>query len=72
MAKPFDHYVAQQKRKAEALEAQIRADERERLLAYLEKVRQESLDDHEDLDEYDKGWLDAYANAIELIKWRNP
>lgn len=46
--------------------------ERERLLAYLEKVRQEALDDHEDLDEYDKGFTDAYANAIDLIKWRNP
>ncbi len=46
--------------------------ERERILAYLEKIRQESLDDHEELDEYDKGFTDAYANAIDLIKWRNP
>jgi hypothetical protein len=46
--------------------------ERERILSYLEKVRQETLDDHEELDEYDKGFTDAYANAIDLIKWRNP
>ena len=50
----------------------VRKQERERLLDYLEKVRQESLDDHEELDEYDKGFTDAYANAIDLIKWRNP
>lgn len=31
MKKPFDAYVAQQQRKAEVLEAQIRADERERM-----------------------------------------
>jgi hypothetical protein len=42
--------------------------ERERILSYLEKVRQETLDDHEELDEYDKGFTDAYANAIDLIK----
>lgn len=50
----------------------VRKQERERILAYLEKVRQESLDDHEELDEYDKGFTDAYANAIDLIRWRNP
>jgi hypothetical protein len=36
MTKPFDHYVAQQQRKAEVLEAQIRADERERIIALIE------------------------------------
>jgi hypothetical protein len=45
----------------------VRLQERERIIAYLEKIKQESLDDHEDLDEYDKGWNDAYANAIELV-----
>lgn len=50
----------------------VRRQERERILAYLEKIKQESLDDHEELDEYDKGFTDAYANAIDLIKWRNP
>jgi hypothetical protein len=50
----------------------VRKQERERILEYLEKVRQETLEDHEELDEYDKGFTDAYANAIDLIKWRNP
>lgn len=35
LTKPFDAYVEQQKRKAEVLEASIRADERERILALL-------------------------------------
>lgn len=56
----------------DAFAEHVRKQERERILAYLEKVRQESRDDHADTDEYDKGWDDAYTNAIELIKWRNP
>jgi hypothetical protein len=35
MNKPFDHYAEQQKRKAEQLEAQIRADERERIITLI-------------------------------------
>ena len=35
MNKPFDAYVAQQERKAEVLEASIRADERQRIIAML-------------------------------------
>lgn len=38
MEKPYDAYVEQQKRKAEVLEAQIRADERERIIALLEQA----------------------------------
>jgi hypothetical protein len=38
MKKPFDAYVAQQQRKAEVLEASIRADERERIITLLKET----------------------------------
>jgi len=38
MNKPFDAYVAQQERKAEVLEASIRADERERIIELLKET----------------------------------
>lgn len=37
MEKPFDAYVAQQERKAKALEDSIRADERARIIALLDE-----------------------------------
>jgi hypothetical protein len=37
MEKPFDAYVAQEQRKAEQLEASIRANERERIIALIQE-----------------------------------
>jgi hypothetical protein len=37
MTKPFDHYVEQQKRKAEQLEASIRLSERKRIVELLQR-----------------------------------
>jgi len=44
MSKPFDAYVAQQERKAAELEASIRADERERIIALIQKYSVEKKD----------------------------
>jgi len=57
MNKPFDAYVAQQERKAEVLEASIRADERERIVALL---KQEFGEDY-----YDAG---VVGQIVKLIK----
>ena len=38
MSKPFDAYFEQQKRKAQVLEAQIRADERQRIITLLKET----------------------------------
>jgi hypothetical protein len=57
MTKPFDAYVAQQERKAAELEASIRADERERIVAML-------------TEEYGEDYVDlgVVGQIVKLIK----
>ena len=38
MPRPYDAYIAQQERKAEVLDASIRKDERERIIALLDEA----------------------------------
>ena len=60
MSKPYDPYVEQQKRKAEELEAAIRADERERMkrdISWLSKQ-----------DAYEVGVLSERDRIIDLIE----
>jgi hypothetical protein len=46
MPRPYDAYIAQQERKAEALDASIRKDERERI---IELLKQEFGEDYYDM-----------------------
>ena len=59
MSKPYDHYVEQQKRKAEELEAAIRADERERMTRDISWLSKQ--------DAYEVGVLSERDRIIELL-----
>ena len=59
MNKPYDAYVEQQKRKAEVLEASIRADERDRIIALINAK-----------DEWHYAFSDV-SDVIALIKGEN-